>query len=91
MPKLDASEVLNEIRLIDPNVRSIVLTTFDCASDAIRAVTAGAKAYLTKDLGREELLNCIRKVNSGGTCIQKGFIETMTARIAREKSSEGDR
>ncbi len=67
MPQLDAAGVLNEIRLVDPNVRSIVLSTFECRSDALRAFRAGAKAYLLKDMRREDLLGSIRRVNVGET------------------------
>jgi len=80
MPQLDAAGVLKEIRVIDPDVRSIVLTTFDNESDALRAFRAGAKAYLLKDIFRKELLTCIRRVNAGELFIQERRTGKMTSK-----------
>ena len=67
MPKMDGVAVINEIRQRDASVRVIVLTTYDTDEDLCRAITAGAKGYLLKDVRREELLDCIRRVHAGET------------------------
>jgi len=71
MPKLDGVGVLTEIRRQDASARVIVLTTYDTDIEIYRAVKAGAKGYLLKDARGEELLDCIRKVNAGETCIPR--------------------
>lgn len=84
MPSLDGVQAMEEIRNIDASARIIVLTTFDTDSDIARAITAGAKGYLLKDAQRDELLDCIRKVHAGETCIPPMLV----AKLASSMSSE---
>ena len=65
MPGLCGVNAINEMRVADPNVRVIILTTFDGDEDIYRAMRAGAKAYLLKDVNRDELFQCIRAVHAG--------------------------
>ena len=65
MPGLSGVNAINEMRVADPNVRVIILTTFDGDEDIYRAMRAGAKAYLLKDVNRDELFQCIRAVHAG--------------------------
>jgi DNA-binding NarL/FixJ family response regulator len=69
MPELDGVGALKEIRGNDGNARIIVLTTFDGDEDIYRAIQAGAKGYLLKDAPREALMDCIRRVHAGETCV----------------------
>src|SRR6266576_2368432 len=69
MPKLDGVGVIEEIRKEDTSARIIMLTTYDTDNEIYRAIKAGAKGYLLKDAPREELLDCIRRVNGGETCV----------------------
>src|SRR5437016_3202834 len=72
MPMLDGVGVIDEIRKEDTSARIIMLTTYDTDNEIYRAIKAGAKGYLLKDARREELLDCIRKLNRGETCIPAG-------------------
>lgn len=65
MPGLSGVNAIYELRAADPNVRVIILTTFDGDEDIYRAMRAGAKAYLLKDVRRDELFQCIREVHAG--------------------------
>ncbi len=84
MPKLDGVGVLTEIRRQDASVRVIVLTTYDTDIEIYRAVKAGAKGYLLKDARGEELLDCIRKVNAGETCIPQALVTKLATGISSE-------
>lgn len=84
MPTLDGVGAINEIRRRNASARIIVLTTFDSDNEIARAIKAGAKGYLLKDARREELLDCIRKVNSGETSIPQALV----AKLAESMSSE---
>src|SRR5258707_12719951 len=66
MPKLDGVSAIESIRKQDASARVIVLTTYETDTEILRAIKAGTKAYLLKDSRREELLDCIRRVNRGG-------------------------
>ena len=84
MPSLDGVGAIIEIRRERPSARVIVLTTFDSDNEIARAIKAGARGYLLKDARREELLDCIRKVDAGETF----FPPALTAKLAESMSSE---
>jgi DNA-binding NarL/FixJ family response regulator len=84
MPKLDGVGVIEEIRKEDSSARIIMLTTYDTDNEIYRAIKAGAKGYLLKDARREELLECIRKVSRGETCIPQALVEKLAAGMSSE-------
>src|SRR5271154_4593521 len=84
MPKLDGVGVIEEIHRLDASARVIVLTTYDTDNEVCRAIKAGAKGYLLKDARREELLECIRKVSCGATCIPQELVKKLAAGMSSE-------
>jgi two-component system NarL family response regulator len=84
MPLLDGVEAIAEIRGHDATARIVILTTYDTDSEIYRAIKAGAKGYLLKDTRREELLECIRSVNRGETCIPPTVVKKLAAGIGGE-------
>ena len=50
---------------MNPDVRFIVLTTYDGDEDIRRALDAGAQAYLLKAMSHVDVTAAIRKVHSG--------------------------
>ena len=84
MPKLDGVGVIDEIRKEDTSARIILLTTYDTDNEIYRAIKAGAKGYLLKDARREELLESIRKVSRGETCIPQALVEKLAAGMSSE-------
>ena len=84
MPKLDGVGAIEEIRKRDSSARIIVLTTYETDTEILRAIKAGTKAYLLKDTRREELLDCIRRVNRGETCIPASLIEKIATGLSSE-------
>jgi len=84
MPVLDGVCVIEEIHREDVSARIVILTTYDSDNDIYRAIKAGAKGYLLKDARREELLDCIRKVNSGETCIPQALMQKLVTGISSE-------
>jgi len=84
MPKLDGVSAIERIRKQDASARVIVLTTYETDTEILRAIKAGTKAYLSKDSRREELLDCIRRVNQGETCIPASLVEKVAAGLCSE-------
>lgn len=84
MPVLDGVAAIEEIRRNDASARLIVLTTFDTDNDLLNAVKAGAKGYLLKDSRREELLDCIRRVHRGETCLPASLVQKLAESLSRE-------
>jgi len=85
MPRMDGAEAIRVIREEFPNARFIVLTTFEGDEDVYRALRAGAKAYLLKDVPREDLLASIRAVHRGQPCLQPAIAAKLTERLTYEE------
>ena len=65
MPVMEGVEVVRRLRERDPRARVIVLTTYDTDEEISRALKAGAKAYVLKDISADDLVTCIRDVLAG--------------------------
>jgi DNA-binding NarL/FixJ family response regulator len=67
MPVMEGVEAVRQIRERDPLAKVIVLTTYDTDEDISRALKAGAKAYVLKDISADLLIECIHDVLAGKT------------------------
>lgn len=65
MPQMDGVEATRRIKVENPRVNVLVLTTYDSDADILRAIEAGATGYLLKDTPREELFRAIRAASRG--------------------------
>jgi len=65
MPEMDGIEAMAAICSEFPEARIIVLTTYKGDVQVLRALKAGARAYLLKGLLRKQLLETIRAVHAG--------------------------
>lgn len=69
MPVLDGAGATEQIRAANPDVRVLVLTTYETDGDILRAVEAGATGYLLKDAPREQLTAGVRAAARGETVL----------------------
>lgn len=65
LPGVNGTDVLISIRGEFPRARIIMLTTSDGDVDILRAMRAGASAYILKSMPMDELLDVIRAVHAG--------------------------
>jgi DNA-binding NarL/FixJ family response regulator len=65
MPEMNGLDAMIAIRGEFPEARIIVLTTYTGDVQVLRALKAGARAYLLKNLLHKELLETIRAVHAG--------------------------
>ena len=65
MPEMDGLDAIIAIRGEYPDARIIVLTTYCGDVQVVRAIKAGARAYLLKNMLHKELLQAIRAVQIG--------------------------
>jgi DNA-binding NarL/FixJ family response regulator len=65
MPEMNGIDAIIAIRGEFPEARIIVLTTYTGDVQVLRALKAGARAYLLKNLLHKELLETIRSVHAG--------------------------
>ena len=83
MPALDGVQVVEQIRGEFPNAVLVGLTTFDTDDDIYRALVAGAKAYLLKDVSPSDLVACVRTVHQGGTWVSPAVASRLVERMTR--------
>jgi two-component system NarL family response regulator len=83
MPRLEGVEAVRRIRERDPHARVIVLTTDDTDDEISRALKAGAKAYVLKDISADDLLGCIRNVLAGKTYIAPAAAAKLAEGVTR--------
>jgi DNA-binding NarL/FixJ family response regulator len=65
MPQVSGLEAILAIRRESPEARVIVLTTYTGDVQTVRALQAGARAYILKNLLHQDLLDTIRTVHAG--------------------------
>jgi DNA-binding NarL/FixJ family response regulator len=69
MPVLNGVEATRQIRTKHPDVKVLVLTTYDDDEWVFDAVKAGASGYLLKDTPRDELVKAIKGTVTGKTYV----------------------
>jgi DNA-binding NarL/FixJ family response regulator len=65
MPEMSGLDAVMAIRAESPEAKIIVLTTYTGDAQVLRALKAGARAYLVKNLLHREFLETLRAVHSG--------------------------
>lgn len=91
MPELDGVGAITAIKTRQPDIRIVVLTTYDSDADILRAVEAGATGYLLKDAPREELFRAIRAAALGQSILAPAIVAKLMKQFgapAREPLSD---
>ena len=78
MPVMDGLSATRAILDEFPDASVIVLTTYDGDEDIHRALDAGARGYLLKDMVAADVLNVIRTVHGG----RRGIPHAVAAKLA---------
>jgi len=84
MPEMNGLDATIAIRGEDPGARIIVLTTYMGDVQVMRALRAGARAYLLKNLLHKELLDTIRAVYAG----KKSISPEISCELAQHATDE---
>jgi DNA-binding NarL/FixJ family response regulator len=83
MPVMEGVEAVRRIRERDPQAKVIVLTTYDTDEDISRALRAGAKAYVLKDITADGLVACIHDVLAGKTYLAPAAAAKLAEGVTR--------
>ena len=83
MPVMEGVEAVRQIRGLDPLAKVIVLTTYDTDEDITRALKAGAKAYVLKDISADALVACIHDVLAGKTYLAPAAAAKLAEGVTR--------
>ena len=88
MPNMGGAEAIRRLRQTNPNLRAIVLTTYDDDEAIYEAIRAGARGYLLKDVRPKDLIRAIRRVHAGGSLLQPVVVERLLDRLGPEPSDD---
>lgn len=84
MPVTDGLTAIEKLRLSQPQIAIVILTTFDEDDLMLRGLRAGAKGFLLKDTSRETLFNAIRAAARGEMLLRP---ETLTRLLTRVENT----
>lgn len=65
LPTLGGVEATRRIRAASPDVKVLVLSSFETRSSVLQAVSAGASGYLLKTAGAREVAQAVKRVSEG--------------------------
>jgi DNA-binding NarL/FixJ family response regulator len=83
MPVLDGAAATRRLRTAQPEIRIIVLTTFDEDEAVFDGLRSGAIGYLLKDAPTEKLFEAIRAAARGESVLQPSIAARVVAEFAR--------
>ena len=90
MPEMNGLDAMIAIRGEFPDARIIVLTTYTGDVQAMRALQAGARAYLLKNGLHKELLDTIRAVHAGRKTLSPEISFQLAEHSAEESLSAAE-
>jgi DNA-binding NarL/FixJ family response regulator len=84
MPDMDGLDALEQIHRESPEVKVVILSTYDNPTYIARAVALGASDYVLKGAGRKEILATIRAVATGQGPSSGGELGKVAGAMRRE-------
>ncbi|MGW3950610.1 response regulator [Streptomyces sp. NPDC004752] len=82
MPRCDGVEATRRIRAEHPGTQVVVLTTFGDDESLFPALRAGARGYLTKDAGGDEIVRAVESVLSGDAGLSPSVQRRLLERLS---------
>ncbi|MGW2521344.1 response regulator transcription factor [Streptomyces sp. NPDC001617] len=82
MPRCDGVEATRRIRAEHPGTQVVVLTTFADDESLFPALRAGARGYLTKDAGGDEIVRAVESVLSGAAGLSPSIQRRLLERLS---------
>src|SRR3954470_19814668 len=79
MPVMDGTEATRRLSEEHPEVAVVVLTTFADDDSILAALSAGARGYLTKNAGRQDILRAIRAAAAGQAVLDREVQDRLLA------------
>ncbi|WP_327292988.1 response regulator transcription factor [Streptomyces sp. NBC_01198] len=81
MPVMDGTEATRRLTEDHPEVAVVVLTTFADDDSILAALSAGARGYLTKNAGRQDIARAIRAAAAGQSVLDREVQDRLLATV----------
>ena len=79
----DGVEATRRILALAPQLRILILTTYDTDADILRAIEAGASGYLLKDAEPARLVEAVQQAATGQTVLAPMVAQRLVGRLQR--------
>ena len=87
MPRVDGIEAIRRLAALGERPRAIALTTYADDASVLGALRAGARGYLTKDAGAEEIRAAVEAVARGDAALDPSVQHHVVAAVAAEPAA----
>ena len=81
MPEMNGVVATKRIKESDPDIKIIILTTFDDSDYILSGINNGASGYLLKDIGSTALIDAIKNAYEGDTILPSKIAKKITIGI----------
>ncbi|MBI5965840.1 MAG: response regulator transcription factor [Chloroflexi bacterium] len=88
MPNMDGLTAIEKLRVEQPEIAVVILTTFNEDDLMFRGLQAGARGYLLKDTGRVALFDTIRAAVRGETLLKPEIMARVLSRAHTPSATE---
>ncbi len=88
MPNMNGMVATKRIKEADPNIKIVVLTTFDDSDYILSAINNGASGYLLKDIGSTALIDAVKNAYAGDTILPAKIAKKITDAAAMVSSDK---
>jgi two-component system response regulator DevR len=90
LPDGSGIDVCRAVRSIDPNIRVLILTSFDDDEALFAAIMAGAAGYVLKQIDGTDLVDAVRRVASGQSMLDPQVTQRVLERVRSGSANEPD-
>ena len=90
LPDGSGIDVCREIRSADPNIKALILTSYQDDEALFSAIMAGAAGYVLKQIKGTDLIDAIRRVAAGQSLLDPAVTQQVLERIRHGADTEPD-
>jgi len=91
MPGFSGIESIRELKRIAPDIKVVVLSSFEFDEEIYQAVEAGASGYLLKEMDSATIVDAIREAFRGKLCFPRHITQRLAERKQRSELSPRER
>ena len=88
MPEMDGIEATRRIKLANPDMKVLILSSFGDENNVLPAIQAGALGYILKDIDPEELADAIRKTAQGKTQLDPEIANLLISHMQNDSKND---
>lgn len=81
LPDGNGIDVCREVRSVDPNIKGLILTSYEDDEALFSAIMAGAAGYVLKQIRGSDLVDTVRRVAAGQSLLDPAVTQRVLERI----------